>query len=164
MMNRVFIGLGGNQGNSQDILRQAVEHISALPDCHMIALSSFYQSPAWGGIEQDDFVNAVLEMRTELEPMVLLEQLLEIESNFGRNRNNEVRWGPRSLDCDILLYGDIQIDSEHLKIPHPRMTQRAFVLKPLAELDSHLVIAEFGNVSSLLAAVNDQSVQKIPNE
>ncbi|HWS40179.1 MAG TPA: 2-amino-4-hydroxy-6-hydroxymethyldihydropteridine diphosphokinase [Arenimonas sp.] len=164
MMYRVFIGLGGNQGNSLDILKQAAMQIAALPGCHMIAMSSFYQSQAWGGIAQDDFVNAVLEISTELEPLVLLDLMLAIERNFGRTRQNELRWGPRSLDCDILLYGDLQLDSERLKIPHPRMMQRAFVLKPLAELDSHLVIAEFGNVSNLLAALNDQSVQKILNE
>lgn len=164
MMYRVFIGLGGNQGNSLDILKQAAMQIAALPGCHMIAMSSFYQSPAWGGIAQDDFVNAVLEISTELEPLVLLDLMLDIERNFGRTRQNEVRWGPRSLDCDILLYGDLQVDSERLKIPHPRMMQRAFVLKPLAELDSHLVIAEFGNVSNLLTALNDPSVQKIFNE
>lgn len=164
MMYRVFIGLGGNLGNSLDILKQAAMQIAALPGCHMIAMSSFYQSQAWGGIAQDDFVNAVLEISTELEPLVLLDLMLAIERNFGRTRQNELRWGPRSLDCDILLYGDLQLDSERLKIPHPRMMQRAFVLKPLAELDSHLVIAEFGNVSNLLAALNDQSVLKILNE
>lgn len=164
MMYRVFIGLGGNQGNSLDILKQAAMQIAALPGCHMIAMSSFYQSPAWGGIAQDDFVNAVLEISTELEPLVLLDLMLAIERNFGRTRQNELRWGPRSLDCDILLYGDLQLDSERLKIPHPRMMQRAFVLKPLAELDSHLVIAEFGNVSNLLATLNNQSVLKILNE
>lgn len=164
MMYRVFIGLGGNQGNSLDILKQAAMQIAALPGCHMIAMSSFYQSQAWGGIAQDDFVNAVLEISTELEPLVLLDLMLAIERNFGRTRQNELRWGPRSLDCDILLYGDLQLDSERLKIPHPRMMQRAFVLKPLAELDSHLVIAEFGNVSNLLATLNNQSVLKILNE
>ena len=164
MMYRVFIGLGGNLGNSLDILKQAAMQIADLPGCHMTAMSSFYQSPAWGGIAQDDFVNAVLEISTELEPLVLLDLMLDIERNFGRTRQNEVRWGPRSLDCDILLYGDLQLDSDRLKIPHPRMMQRAFVLKPLAELDTHLVIAEFGNVSNLLAALNDQSVLKILNE
>ena len=163
-MTRVFIGLGGNLGNTLAILKQATEQIGSTAGCKLVHTSSFYQSPAWGGVTQDDFINAVIEIRTDLDPIFLLGTLLEIEKNFGRNRLNEVRWGPRSLDCDILLYGDLQIDSEQLTVPHPRMTQRAFVLKPLAEIDSQLNIANFGTVSALLSSVSDQLIQKLPKE
>lgn len=163
-MARVFIGLGGNLGNSLEILTQAIEQLANLPGCELVNQSSFYQSPAWGGVAQDDFINAVIEIQTDLAPVILLSALLEVEKNFGRNRDNEVRWGPRSLDCDILLFDNLQINSEQLIVPHPRMTQRAFVLKPLAELDSHLVIAGFDTVSILLNAVRDQPIQKLPKE
>jgi 2-amino-4-hydroxy-6-hydroxymethyldihydropteridine diphosphokinase len=163
-MARVFIGLGGNLGNTFAILTQAIEQIAKLPGCEFISKSSFYLSPAWGGVDQDDFINAVIEIQTDLAPVILLNALLDVEKNFGRNRENEVRWGPRSLDCDILLFDDLQINSEQLIVPHPRMTQRAFVLKPLAELDLHLVIAEFGTVSTLLNAVSDQPILKLPKE
>ena len=161
---RVFIGLGGNQGNTITILEQAIKHIANMANCELVQTSSFYQSPAWGGIAQDDFINAVIEIRTDLEPSILLDELLEIEKYFGRKRSNEERWGPRSLDCDILLFGDMQIDSEQLIVPHPRMMQRAFVLKPLAEIDSQLIVANFGTVSALLLSVSDQPIQKLPKE
>ena len=163
-MTRVFIGLGGNLGNTLAILKQATEQIGSTAGCKLVHTSSFYQSPAWGGVTQDDFINAVIEIRTDLEPNALLDALLDIEKFFGRNRLNEVRWGPRSLDCDILLFGDLQINTEQLTVPHPRLTQRAFVLKPLAEIDTQLNIANFGTVSALLLSVSDQLIQKLPKE
>lgn len=163
-MTRVFIGLGGNLGNAFEILEQAIVQIGSTAGCELVDTSSFYQSPAWGGVAQDDFINAVIEIRTDLKPSALLEVLLGIEKNFGRDRLNEVRWGPRTLDCDILLFGDLQIDTEQLTVPHPRMTQRAFVLKPLAEIDTQLNIANFGTVSALLLSVSNQLIQKLPKE
>ncbi len=160
-MNRVFIGLGGNQGDSYRILSQAVEHIAQFAETQLVAVSSFYQSPAWGGIEQADFTNAVLEIRTALAPETLLSSLHELEHSFGRNRSQEQRWGPRSLDCDILLYGHLQINTDALILPHPRLTERAFVLMPLFEIDPNLFIAEFGTVSELLTAVATQPIKKI---
>jgi 2-amino-4-hydroxy-6-hydroxymethyldihydropteridine diphosphokinase len=88
-------------------------------------------------------------------------QLLDVERAFGRKRSEEQRWGPRSLDCDILLYGNIELNTEALIIPHPRLTQRIFVLLPLFELDPKLFIAKFGTVSELLKAVADQPITKI---
>lgn len=160
-MERVFIGLGGNQGDSIGILNQSIEQIGKFAETQISAFSSFYLSPAWGGIEQADFTNAVLEIHTNLTAQVLLKKLLELEQFFGRNRSNELRWGPRNLDCDILLYGEIQLNTEALVIPHPRLTQRAFVLLPLFELDPKLFIAKFGTVSELLTTVADQPIRKI---
>jgi 2-amino-4-hydroxy-6-hydroxymethyldihydropteridine diphosphokinase len=160
-MERVFIGLGGNQGDTVLILKQAIQQIAHFDETEMVAVSSFYLSPAWGGIEQAAFTNAVLEIRTTMQPEALLHTLLELERHFGRNRTQEVRWGPRRLDCDILLYGNYQLNTQQLIIPHPRLTERAFVLLPLFELDPKLFIAEFGTVSELLNEVADQMIKKI---
>jgi 2-amino-4-hydroxy-6-hydroxymethyldihydropteridine diphosphokinase len=160
-MERVFIGLGGNQGDTVLILKQAIQQIAHFDETEMVAVSSFYLSPAWGGIEQAAFTNAVLEIRTTMQPEALLHTLLELERHFGRNRTQEVRWGPRRLDCDILLYGNYQLNTQQLIIPHPRLTERVFVLLPLFELDPKLFIAEFGTVSELLNEVADQMIKKI---
>ncbi len=160
-MERVFIGLGGNQGETLLVLKQAIQEIANFDETEIVAVSSFYLSPAWGGIEQAAFTNAVLEIHTALEPQALLDALLELERRFGRNRAQEVRWGPRTLDCDILLYGNYQVNTPQLITPHPRLTERAFVLLPLFELDPKLFIAEFGTVSELLSAVSDQTIKKI---
>ena len=157
-MERVFIGLGGNQGEVLDTLQAAIDAIAKLPDTALIACSDFYQSPAWGGIEQADFINAVLEIHTGLQPEALLQQLFAIECRHGRNRLQEQRWGPRRLDCDILLYGNRRIDNATLSVPHPRMTERAFVLLPLAEIDAELSIPGQGRLADLIAALPDQPI------
>lgn len=160
-MERVFIGLGGNQGDSLATLKHAVQQISALPNTTQLAVSHFYQSPAWGGVEQADFINAVLEIHTQLTPQELLERLLDIERQHGRNRELELHWGPRVLDCDILLFGQRVLHSESLSIPHPRMAQRAFVLVPLAEIDASLQVPSFGSVQSLLDDLSECTIQRI---
>ncbi len=160
-MERVFIGLGSNQGDSLAILKQAIANIHALPNTEVVAASSYYQSPAWGGVEQADFINAALELRTEYAPHELLMQLLNIERQHGRNRALEQHWGPRRLDCDILLFGQREIHSEWLSIPHPRMAQRAFVLVPLAEIDVNLPVPGLGSVQHLLAAISVDTIQLI---
>ncbi len=160
-MERIFIGLGGNQGDSLAILKRAAQQILALPNTTHVATSHFYQSPAWGGVEQADFINAVLEIRTQLTPQELLEQLLDVERQHGRNRELELHWGPRVLDCDILLFGQRVVHSESLSIPHPRMAQRAFVLVPLAEIDANLPVPGLGSVQSLLDDLSECTIQLI---
>ena len=160
-MERVFIGLGGNQGDSLATLKRAAQQISALPNTTHVAASHFYQSPAWGGVEQADFINAVLEVYTQLTPQELLERLLDIERQHGRNRELELHWGPRVLDCDILLFGQRVLHSESLSIPHPRMAQRAFVLVPLAEIDASLPVPGLGSVQSLLDDLSECTIQLI---
>lgn len=149
-MERVFVGLGGNQGDSLAILKQAAIELNTLPNTRIVAASSYYQSPAWGGVEQADFVNSVVELHTQYTPQELLAQLLDIERQHGRNRELEQHWGPRRLDCDILLYGQRILHSEWLSIPHSHMAQRAFVLVPLAEIDASLFVPSLGSVQSLL--------------
>jgi 2-amino-4-hydroxy-6-hydroxymethyldihydropteridine diphosphokinase len=160
-MERVFIGLGSNQGDSVAILKQAIMQVNALPNTRIVKVSSYYQTPAWGGIEQADFINAVLELHTLFTPYELLEQLLDIERQHGRSRKFEQHWGPRRLDCDILLFGQRVLHSESLSIPHRHMAQRAFVLVPLAEIDASLPVPGFGSVQSLLDDLPTYTIERI---
>ena len=133
-----FIGLGSNQGASLNILQDAVAAVAALPESRCLQVSSLYASKAAeGAADGPDFLNAVLQLETQLSPEALLQHLQAIENAAGRER--PWRHAPRTLDLDILLYGDVHIDTPALQIPHPRMAQRAFVLKPLWEISPSLV-------------------------
>ena len=133
-----YIGLGSNQGDSLHLLQEAVRAIAALPASRCLQVSSLYASKAAeGAANGPDFLNAVLRLETQLDPHDLLKHLQTIENAAGRKR--PWRHAPRTLDLDILLYGDMQIDTSALQIPHPRMAQRAFVLKPLWELSPNLL-------------------------
>lgn len=161
MPERVFIGLGGNLGDSPSLLRLAGRQIGALPQTRCLRGSGFYRSPAWGGIEQPDYTNAVLEIATGLEPHALLSGLLAIERDNGRNRQSELRWGPRALDCDILLFGEHCLRSADLTIPHLRMAERAFVLVPLSEIAPDLVLPGAGALSSLIQHLHDTKLVRL---
>ncbi len=119
----------------------------------MIRHSGLYRSKPWGVVEQPAFVNAVAEVETTLPPRTLLEALLAIEQSQGRSRKGE-RWGPRVIDLDLLCYGTIEIDEPGLRLPHPHIAARAFVLVPLAEIAADLVIPGVGVAWSLLAQVD----------
>jgi 2-amino-4-hydroxy-6-hydroxymethyldihydropteridine diphosphokinase len=160
-MERVFIGLGGNQGDVLGTLKAAIADISALPGVKVTGQSGFYQTPPWGGIEQPDYINAVVEMQVSVEPDALLQALLDIERRHGRNRRVEQQWGPRTLDCDILLFGERRLHSVSLSIPHPRMTQRAFVLVPLSEIDPEIAIPDFGLLATALQRLPPQPIRLI---
>lgn len=127
-----YLGLGGNVGDVAASMADALKRINAHPQCEVSAVSRVYHTPPWGPVEQDWFLNACARVETELSAPVLLEFVLEIEREAGRVR--ETRWGPRTLDIDILLYGEEPVRLEHLTIPHPRMTERAFVMAPLADI------------------------------
>ncbi len=131
-MYTVFIGLGSNIENPLEQLRQAKSAIAQLSQTYIIAASSLYQSKPVGPQDQPDFLNAVLCIATEFSPQQLLAALQQIEQQQGRQRIQH--WGPRTLDLDILLFDDQMIDQPDLKIPHPEMLNRAFVLVPLAEI------------------------------
>lgn len=161
MPERVFIGLGSNLGDSPSLLRKAGKRIGGLPQTRCLQGSGFYRSPAWGGIAQPDYINAVLEIETILQPPELLARLLAIEREHGRNRQNEQRWGPRALDCDILLYGERRLQSAELTVPHPRMAERAFVLLPLAEIAPDLVLPGAGALSSLIQHLHDTTLVRL---
>lgn len=129
---RVFLGLGGNVGDVADAMRRALAAFSGAPATEIVAVSSLWSTPPWGVADQPDFLNAVAELRTGLTPRGLLDLALETEKAMKRERRD--RWGPRTLDIDILLFGDRDIAEEGLDVPHPRIGERAFVLIPLAEI------------------------------
>lgn len=149
-MTLVYLALGSNLDNPATHLQTALEELSALPDAHIEAVSSIYQSPAVGPGEQPDYLNAVLRLSTAMSALQLLEATQAIENKHGRERR--VHWGARTLDIDILLYGNEEIHSQDLQIPHPRLSQRNFVLYPLAEIaDEQMLLPSIGVLGSLLA-------------
>jgi 2-amino-4-hydroxy-6-hydroxymethyldihydropteridine diphosphokinase len=152
-MTRAFVALGGNMGDTPAILRQALAALGALPRTRLMARSRFYRTPPWGLLEQPPFLNAVAELDTALAPHELLDALLGIERAAGRVREGE-RWGPRTLDLDLLHMDGVVLHDERLTLPHPRMGERAFVLVPLAELAPGLELPGQGRVDELLGAVD----------
>jgi len=150
---RSHIGLGGNLGPVEATLRAAVEAIAALPGTTLGACSSLYRTRPWGVSTQPDFLNAVVMIETALSPLDLLHALMHIEYLHGRDRNGEFRWGPRMLDLDILLYGEGAFDLPGLRVPHPRLHQRAFALVPLLEIAPESVIPGIGLASDALLAL-----------
>jgi len=148
---RVFIGLGSNLGNSFDLLDQAFSGLAALSKTRLVAQSPIYRSRPMGPRDQPDYLNAVAMLDTRLTPDPLLAALQALEAEHGRVRQGE-RWGPRTLDLDILIYGDLQINTVHLQIPHPGLPLRNFVLYPLADLQPDLIVPGYGPLPALLAA------------
>lgn len=144
-----YIALGSNLCRPQSQLSKAVGALESLPDTRLERISSVYRSAAVGPGTQPDYLNAVLLLATKLSPIALLDAMQQIEVNQGRVR--DVRWGPRTLDLDLLLYGDIKITSSELTIPHPRMQQRNFVLYPLREIsDTDLILPDGSDLDTLL--------------
>lgn len=129
---RVLIGLGGNLGDPAASIREALKLIDADPGCKTWQVSTFWRTPPWGKTDQPDFINACAEVETHLDPHAFLALCLETERRLKRVRTE--RWGPRSIDIDILFFGDRVIRDEGLAVPHPRIAERAFVLVPLAEI------------------------------
>ena len=134
---RATIGLGSNLGDREANLRQALEHLAQTPDTAVVRASSLYDTEPVGVEEQPHFLNAVAQLETQLSPHQLLWNLKLIERRLGRVRSQ--RWGPRTLDLDLLLYEDLVLDEDDLQIPHPELAKRSFVLVPLVELDPLLV-------------------------
>ena len=158
---RAFVGLGGNIGDVETTLTEALWSIDSLPQTSIRAQSSFYRSPPWGRTDQPDFINAVVELQTRLAPRVLLNHLLGVELRFGRDRSEGEKWGPRELDLDLLTYGEEVIDEPGMHLPHPHLHERAFVLVPLAELAADLQIPGLGQVSDLLTSIEVVGIEAI---
>lgn len=150
-MERVYIGLGSNLAEPLQQLRDALAALAQLPDTRLLAHSSFYASDPLGPPDQPRYVNAVAALDTALPPWTLLDALQRIEQEQGRVRKAE-RWGPRTLDLDILLFGERSIADERLTVPHYHMHARPFVLYPLAELAAELQLPDGRRLSELLAA------------
>jgi 2-amino-4-hydroxy-6-hydroxymethyldihydropteridine diphosphokinase len=143
-----YLGLGSNLDDPQSQLESAVQAISLLPRTRVLRQSPMYVSQPWGKLDQPDFLNMVVEIRTALAPETLLRRCKQIEAEHGRLEGE--RWGPRQLDIDILILGDSAIHTPALEVPHPRMWERAFVLRPLADLRPDLQSPDGTPVSEIL--------------
>ncbi|GLQ52284.1 2-amino-4-hydroxy-6-hydroxymethyldihydropteridine diphosphokinase [Dyella flava] len=155
---RAYVALGSNLGDSRQQLFRAIAALASLPHTRMLAHSHIYRTPPWGVHDQPDFLNAVVALETPLAPHDLLDALLEIERTAGRERNGE-RWGPRILDLDLLHVAGETVNDERLTLPHPHLSERAFVLLPLNELAPELEIPGQGRVADLLRAVDTQGCE-----
>jgi 2-amino-4-hydroxy-6-hydroxymethyldihydropteridine diphosphokinase len=133
-MASALIALGGNVGDVRATFARAIPALCKRTGARLIARSSDYSTPPWGEQHQPPFVNACIEIETLLDPQSLLQALHETEAEFGRDRLRELRWGPRTLDLDLIAYDDLTIDEPGLSVPHPRLFERAFVLVPLSEI------------------------------
>ena len=160
---RAYIGLGGNLDQPAARIRRARAALSVLPNTREAAFSRLYRSAPLGSSDQPDYVNAVMALDTELEPLALLDNLQAIENVEGRVRLGE-RWGPRTLDLDLLLYGDDVIQHERLTVPHPGLHQREFVLYPLFEIAPELTIPGRGALRDWVAACPRRGLEAMDDE
>jgi 2-amino-4-hydroxy-6-hydroxymethyldihydropteridine diphosphokinase len=151
---RAYIGLGSNLGDREATLRAAVDELAALPGVEVVAVSTLVDTEAVGYLDQPRFLNGVAVLETSLQARGLLAALLAIEARFGRDRAAVPAQGPRTLDLDLLLYGDAEIDEEGLRVPHPRLHERAFVLGPLQEVAPGLEVPGMGAVEAIIARLH----------
>lgn len=156
----VYVGLGSNLNGPAGQLEDAFGLLAEMPRTRLIGRSSLYRSAPFGGIEQPDFVNAVASLLTRLPAQQMLEELQRIEALRGRGRD-EVRWGPRVLDLDLLVFGSLEIDESDLKIPHPGIAERNFVLLPLRELAPELVIPGLGRIATISVDLDEPKISRI---
>jgi 2-amino-4-hydroxy-6-hydroxymethyldihydropteridine diphosphokinase len=159
-MASAIIALGGNVGDVRTTFRKAISHVCGMAQAALIARSSDYSTPPWGDEAQDSFVNACIEIDTDLDPHALLFVLQKVEQKFGRTRTEERPWGPRTLDLDLIAYDDVSLQKPELTLPHPRLFERAFVLVPLAEIAADRVIGG-RRVSDALASVSAQGIERL---
>jgi 2-amino-4-hydroxy-6-hydroxymethyldihydropteridine diphosphokinase len=154
---RAFVGLGSNLGDRERTLRRAVEELGRLPGTEVCGVSSFRDTAPVGYVDQPRFLNGAVEVETQLGARELLEQLLRIERELGRDRAQSPPQGPRTLDLDLLLYGEERIQAPGLEVPHPRLHERRFVLEPLFQLDPGLFLPGRGSVQALLSGLDSEA-------
>jgi 2-amino-4-hydroxy-6-hydroxymethyldihydropteridine diphosphokinase len=153
--NIAYLSIGSNLGDRLETFRKAFQLLSESPHIKLVSCSSLYETDPIGYEDQDCFLNAVLKVKTDLEPEQLLHACMKIEQDLGRKR--EIRWGPRTLDLDILLYNHENIETEILSVPHPRMHERAFVIVPLMEVDPDISLPQMhAPLSDLLEQISDK--------
>ncbi len=157
-----YIGLGSNLSGPQLQVTQALRELDAIKETQLIKASSLYISKPMGPSDQPDYINAVAKIATLLSPEGLLRELQDIEQNHQRDRKDH-RWGPRTLDLDIILYGDVQMNTKKLQIPHYGVAEREFVLIPLQELQADLIIPGKGSVAELIGQLPPYSLEKLNN-
>jgi 2-amino-4-hydroxy-6-hydroxymethyldihydropteridine diphosphokinase len=153
-VERAYVGLGSNLGDREQTLRAALDELAADPAVEVVAISTLIDTEPVGLTAQPRFLNGVAAVETELSARELLGLLLELERRFGRVRDGVPPQGPRTLDLDLLLYGDARIDEPGLRVPHPRLHERDFVLSPLAEVAPGLEVPGRGRVEDLLARLH----------
>jgi len=163
-VRKAFIGLGSNSGNKFYNLQNAINEIKEINRIKINKISSLYITEPWGNTNQDEFLNQVMEIKTDLPARELLYKLQEIEIKMGRQRKE--KWGPRVIDLDVLLYGNEVIDFPELKVPHPYMRERLFVLVPLQEIDSKIIFPDDGTkieevLIRVLAREGNKKIKKI---
>lgn len=154
-----YIGLGSNLDDPLQQLAGAIASLASLPNTRLLAQSPFYASKPVGPQDQPDFVNGAVALRTGLTPLALLDQLQAIEQRHGRVRQQH--WGPRTLDLDLLLYGQDVIDLPRLQVPHPQLPQRDFVLQPLLDLAPDLCLPDGTTLASLRSACADNQLRRL---
>jgi 2-amino-4-hydroxy-6-hydroxymethyldihydropteridine diphosphokinase len=147
-MPLAYIGVGANLGDREATMRAALAALDATPGIRVVAVSSFRETEPVGYVDQPRFLNAAAAVETELDARGLLDALLAVEQGLGRTREGP-RFGPRTIDLDLLLFGDAEVDEPGLTVPHPRLHERAFVLEPLTELDPEMVVPGRGPLESL---------------
>ena len=147
--NIAYVGLGSNLDDPVIQILRALQELNQCPDIQLIKRSALYRNPPMGPIAQPNYVNAVAAIETQLSPWELLSELQRIE--LGHHREREIRWGPRTLDLDLLLFGEMVIDDPLLRVPHPGLHERAFVLYPLSEIAPSLFIPGWGRLQALVA-------------
>ncbi|HEY6151901.1 MAG TPA: 2-amino-4-hydroxy-6-hydroxymethyldihydropteridine diphosphokinase [Gaiellaceae bacterium] len=150
-MPTAFVGIGSNLGQPERQIQAALEELAAEEGVELVAVSSLRETEPVGYLDQPNFLNGAAQVETELGPRTLLERLLAIEARLGRDRGEGPRFGPRTIDLDLLVYGDETVEEPGLTVPHPRLAERRFALEPLAELDPGLEIPGLGPVQALLS-------------
>jgi 2-amino-4-hydroxy-6-hydroxymethyldihydropteridine diphosphokinase len=161
-MASVLIALGGNVGDVRATFGKAIATLCGMSQAALVARSSDYATPPWGDEDQPPFINACIEIDTALDPHALLFVLHKVEQKFGRDRSKERRWGPRTLDLDMIAYDDVSIDKVELTLPHPRLFERAFVLVPLAEIAPDRLIRG-RRIKDALADLSVDGIERLPD-
>jgi 2-amino-4-hydroxy-6-hydroxymethyldihydropteridine diphosphokinase len=160
-MAEALLALGGNVGDVRATLDRAVAMLCDGRKVHLVARSSDYRTPPWGVTNQPAFINLGLVVETAFSPRALLARALEVEAALGRNRAEERRWGPRTVDIDLIAYDGVGIDEPDLTLPHPRALERAFVLAPLAEIAPDRKIAGI-TIADALARLDGGGIERLP--
>lgn len=160
-MAEALLGLGGNVGDVRASLDAAVAKFADGQEVRLLARSSDYRTPPWGVTDQPPFINCAIAVETTLSPRALLSHAHEVERALGRNRMHERRWGPRTIDIDLLAYDDVAMDDPGLTLPHPRLFERGFVLLPLAEIAPDRMIAG-RRIADAAAMIDAAGIEKLP--
>jgi 2-amino-4-hydroxy-6-hydroxymethyldihydropteridine diphosphokinase len=148
---RAYVGLGSNLGDREGTIRRAVGLVGERPGIDVVAVSTLRETDPVGFEDQPRFLNGAVALEVDLTPRALLDELLAVERELGRDRAREARWGPRTIDLDLLLYGEETVEEPGLTVPHPRLVERQFVLEPLHELEPDLTLPDGRAVRDLVA-------------